>query len=325
MKLNQVAPRIIQNFQETNWPNAVLLSGTQGRSKDKLILNILAKELYDASIVPEQRLETISSLIHREEYPDIYIFPKNNIKIGDRSKPEKKTIRHLLHHFIPYSPRNGKIRFILFMDASLIGNEAESALLKVMEEPPKNTHFILCAEEKEQLKDTISSRCIEVPYRGNSDSEDIPSDPWERFWYLSGFLNSNEYNIMLSKKWDKHLKEKFDQLSFSSKDFLIFDQIGISSIKKYFPKETADMKNKILLLSFMPLYYSLRDNLLEGMLPTIGPIRISQLDHENLLRLMYKIQSFFSSLRNKYYGTIPVNTTVLCYSFLANMMRYWKF
>ena len=52
-------------------------------------------------------------------------------------------------------------KMVLFFDAHLLSagqGEAENALLKILEEPPKNTTLLLVSDHKELLLSTILSR-----------------------------------------------------------------------------------------------------------------------------------------------------------------------
>lgn len=50
-------------------------------------------------------------------------------------------------------------RALLIPQAQLLGAAAAAALLKSLEEPPGNTLFVLCAASREQLLETVASRC----------------------------------------------------------------------------------------------------------------------------------------------------------------------
>ncbi|TGL52740.1 hypothetical protein EHQ61_06690 [Leptospira wolffii] len=100
-------------------------------------------------------------------HPDIVWFPleKNKqIPIGKEDNPEEFSIRWLIRTRLYYRPHLSKVRFIVVPDASLIGNEAETALLKSLEEAPYFTRFIFIVNDLEQLKETILSRGVCVPF-----------------------------------------------------------------------------------------------------------------------------------------------------------------
>lgn len=63
---------------------------------------------------------------------------------------------------------------IIFDEAHMFSTQAQSALLKVLEDLPNNLCFIFCTTEPERLEDTIRTRCLSMPLRSiiSSDIED---------------------------------------------------------------------------------------------------------------------------------------------------------
>ncbi len=57
----------------------------------------------------------------------------------------------------------GSYKIGIIEDAERLGEQAENAFLKTLEEPPSNCLMLLITAFPEQLLDTILSRCIEVP------------------------------------------------------------------------------------------------------------------------------------------------------------------
>ncbi len=99
------------------------------------------------------------------QHPDYIVFPANQrIAIGDDKDPAEFTVRWLQNRRLNYRPHLSKYRIILFPDASLINNEAESALLKSLEEPPSHSRFIFIVDDLTKLKQTIISRAICIPF-----------------------------------------------------------------------------------------------------------------------------------------------------------------
>ncbi len=98
-------------------------------------------------------------------HPDFIFFPfDSKIKIGDPKDPETFSIRWLQKARINFFPHLSKYRIVLIPDASLIEDEAESALLKVLEESPSHTKFIFIIRNLNELKETIVSRGITIPF-----------------------------------------------------------------------------------------------------------------------------------------------------------------
>jgi len=57
------------------------------------------------------------------------------------------------------APMGGKCRVIIWDEAHKLTNEAMNALLKVLEDTPKTTYFILCSTDSDKLLKTVRSRC----------------------------------------------------------------------------------------------------------------------------------------------------------------------
>lgn len=64
-------------------------------------------------------------------------------------------------------PATGRYQVLIIQDADRLGERAENALLKFIEEPPEQTIFLLCApsDHPEDVSVTIRSRCRPVPLR----------------------------------------------------------------------------------------------------------------------------------------------------------------
>lgn len=63
------------------------------------------------------------------------------------------------------SPNTGKRKFLILEAAHKITNEAANLMLKVLEEPPDTTVFILITENPHLILPTIKSRTIQLPFR----------------------------------------------------------------------------------------------------------------------------------------------------------------
>lgn len=84
------------------------------------------------------------------EYNDKDVIYYENIKIAD--------VRQIISYAIQSSYSGVKI-FII--DINGAGFEALNAMLKIIEEPPKNTYFLLLSKNL-KLPKTILSRCIKI-------------------------------------------------------------------------------------------------------------------------------------------------------------------
>ena len=67
----------------------------------------------------------------------------------------------------------GMYRVIAFDEAHLASQEAQSALLKVIEESSKDIFFVFCTTEPSQIIPTIISRSIEIDFTGATTEETV--------------------------------------------------------------------------------------------------------------------------------------------------------
>jgi DNA polymerase-3 subunit delta' len=65
---------------------------------------------------------------------------------------------------IKAKPHEAAFRMVLIQGAETMNPEASNALLKILEEPPERTFFILTAERTDGLLPTILSRCRQVTF-----------------------------------------------------------------------------------------------------------------------------------------------------------------
>jgi len=114
-----------------SFPSAILLQGPSGCGKTTL-----------ARIISRQ-LE-----VERQSIYELNI--ANSRKIDDA--------RAIIEN-LNFNPIIGKGKVIVLNECHKAINEFQNAILEVLEEPPKNTFFILCTTNPELLQVTIKTRC----------------------------------------------------------------------------------------------------------------------------------------------------------------------
>jgi len=70
----------------------------------------------------------------------------------------------MLGEFVTTTAHRGRAKVILIAPAEALHPSASNALLKMLEEPPGNTRFLLVSHQPERLLATVRSRCILVPF-----------------------------------------------------------------------------------------------------------------------------------------------------------------
>ena len=124
------------------------------------------------------------------EHPDLFfINPEKNIKID-----EIKAVQD----FCYLTPQLGDTKVVLIHNANKFTLEAANSILKILEEPVKKRFFILTVENKNQLLQTILSRCscFRVKPEGNEldyFKEKIPLDILKKT--IKFFKKVNEHNL----------------------------------------------------------------------------------------------------------------------------------
>ena len=103
---------------------------------------------------------------------------------------------------VSIKPYESKYKVLLIWMPELLGKEGNK-LLKIIEEPPANTIFLLVAERKELILETILSRCqiIQVPNYSNSEIIDglttLYQIPTEQATQIAAIVEGN-FNTAIS-------------------------------------------------------------------------------------------------------------------------------
>ena len=162
-------------------PHAILLVGADGVGKTTLALDLAAGLLCEAA--PSERPCRVCRacrMVERDGHPDLHRLgpagPGRQVVIGG-PEARYRGIRDLISE-LALLPVEGRARVAIVEGADRMNEDAQSALLKTLEEPPSGVVIVLCADQELRLLPTVRSRCarIRLGLVGARDIETIVAD-----------------------------------------------------------------------------------------------------------------------------------------------------
>src|SRR6266516_4611030 len=133
--------------EQNRLAHAYLITGAPGSGKE-----LLAAEL--------------ASLVNGTATKDVFSAKARDVFIA---RPESKSRRivtaqiRALEHALQMRAADGRRKVAIIPDADRLQTEAANAILKTLEEPPKDSLLLLLSALPEALPETILSRCIVIP------------------------------------------------------------------------------------------------------------------------------------------------------------------
>jgi DNA polymerase-3 subunit delta' len=148
-------------------PHAILISGPAGIGKTTLALDLAAGLLCDDPDPAARPCRACRGcrLVERGRHPDVHrlapVGPGDQIRIGTRDRPEDGTVRRLASDLV-LLPVEGGARVAIVERADRLTDDAQTALLKTLEEPPAGVTIVLCADDEDRLLPTVRSRSARI-------------------------------------------------------------------------------------------------------------------------------------------------------------------
>ena len=185
-------------------PKVTMLTGEKGLGKSTFV-NHLMHYYYDRENYNQENLSiygntTFHTNFQNDTFSNIYYLNINkfkNIKVDE--------VRKLKQNLLKTSVTN-QARFVILDDVETFNLSSLNALLKLIEEPSKSTHFMLINNKSKSLIETIKSRSLEIKITFNNN---------QKIKILSSLISLFEQQLLINK----------DLLSASPGNFIKFNHM----------------------------------------------------------------------------------------------------
>lgn len=148
-----ILEQLVSMFNSNRFPHAIIIEGEEGQGK-KQLANFIAC-LVTCNEIPACGKCSICKRIFNNTHPDVVILSGSD---GVKSFHIDKIRGIMSEIFIKPIEANKKV--YILQDAQNMTHQAQNALLKILEEPPSDTLFILTCISATSMLSTIISRCV---------------------------------------------------------------------------------------------------------------------------------------------------------------------
>lgn len=188
----------------------------------------------------------------KNPYHEIKLKNANTILI-DSIRSIKKTIFR--------TTENNSYRIVLIFEAEKLcfpNNEAANSLLKLLEEPPKKSIFILVTSKADLLIDTVKSRCLDIyfpkpsPEIFNFYCETLSNESINLYRFFDG-------NIKLLKKIEKNSLSDIEKFYLRFKKFILSESDKIDLEMLYYLIDIFKSKSNLSQLIILAMKCFFKD------------------------------------------------------------------
>tara|TARA_B100000579_G_scaffold185121_1_gene150905 strand:+ start:1808 stop:2806 length:999 start_codon:yes stop_codon:yes gene_type:complete len=279
---------ILNNFINKSISNSIIFYGNKGVGKATFtyhLISTLFKKLDKNSGNDNNKL------IYNDSHPNIKVIRK----IYDEKLKKYKTnisidqIRNI-EKFVYQSSFSNLPKFILIDSADELNNNSANSLLKILEEPTKNTYFFLISHQISLILPTIRSRCFKFNFL--NPNKDIFTEILNNF---DDGIEQSELNLLydLSNNspgiaidlYNQNITEIFDFILF------FFKQNESLSYELY---EFSDKVNKFDNYEFK-IYLSLIKFIINNVIKINLGINLNHLHNSYIIKSLHEISNFLDN------------------------------
>ena len=215
---NEAWQLLVNGFLSNKLAHAYLLTGPSGIGKFSMVKEYI-KYLLQAN-------EVLIKRIDEGNFPDLLYISKqekNDITIDMIRKANE---------FFSQTPLEVKYKFVIIDNAEDLNRNAANALLKILEEPTKNTHIFLISHAPSRLLPTIRSRCRIIKFHPLKERELEQVVGGNKFVGLENFIAGSPGRAIICNELsvDKLYKQLIELIK--SDDLIVFNKFADSIIKQ---------------------------------------------------------------------------------------------
>ena len=244
---------LIRLKNSNNLPNKILFSGLKGLGKSTLayhfinfVLSENEKFNYDIQNFEIQTENQSYKTILNKSNINFFLIDINN----ENKSIDINQIRELISN-LNKSSLNDKPRFILIDNIEFLNINSINALLKILEEPPRNTYFILINNNKKILP-TLLSRCLNFKISlSNKKCIEITNKLLEQD--LNEIINKDLINYYSTPGNIFNLIKFANNNDYDLKNIGLKDFLKVLIQKKYYKKDSSI---KYLIFDFIEFYFN---------------------------------------------------------------------
>ncbi len=178
---NRIKSQISGSINSSNLPHVILLEGEDGLGK-KTFANEIANVLVCRAPLNERPCGKCSQCIKAQKH----IHPDINEYCASKSETLKiETVRYIIRDAY-IAPNEAEYKIYILEDIHYMNENAQNAILKILEEPPDYVIFIMTVRNKSMLLPTIISRAVSYSC--------LPVEPHEAAKYISQQYPSISYD-----------------------------------------------------------------------------------------------------------------------------------
>ena len=167
---NNIEEFMLNSINTNKLHHAYLLSGIKGLGKATFAYRC-AKYILSDSLKKDMKIdnsEKNSKLIDNDSHPD-FIVLKKDIE-SEKSLIEIGQVRDCIN-FFNHTPILGGYKICIIDSLDEMNINSANALLKILEEPPRNSLFFIISHNRDSVLPTIKSRCLNLQFRKFSNDE----------------------------------------------------------------------------------------------------------------------------------------------------------